>query len=199
MGSRMLLPSALLALTLGWQAAARAEDLVPEWLVESRALTQQLGSELKTELTAAIAQSGPAGAIDVCRRRAPEIAAKLSRESGATVSRTALAVRNPANAPDELERAVLEQFAEDLASGRVEQPLEAAVEINRGGWIERRYLRAIPTDGLCLACHGSHLAPEVQAAIAAAYPDDHATGFEVGNLRGAFSVVWPAVPRPAGH
>ena len=119
---------------------------------------------------------------------------ELSRESGAVVSRTALRVRNPANAPDDLQRAILEQFADDLAAGRTEMPLEAAVEINRGGKIEHRYMRAIPMDAMCLACHGQQLAPEVASAIAKAYPADQATGFEQGQLRGAFSVIWPATP-----
>jgi hypothetical protein len=193
--------SALVVLIAGLHIPCHADENVPDWLTKSRALTQQLGTELKGELAAALGKSGPTGAIDVCRVRAPEIAAKLSRESGAKVSRTALKVRNPANAPDELQRAVLEQFAADLAAGRVEQPLEAAVEINRGGAIERRYMRAIPTDALCLTCHGTHLAPDVAAAIAKAYPDDQATGFETGQLRGAFSVIWPAVPptAPSNH
>ena len=174
--------------------AARAEDLVPEWLTRSRLLAQQLGTELKAELTSALANAGPTGAIGVCRTRAPEIAARLSRESGALVSRTALRVRNPANAPDDLQHAILEQFADDLAAGRTEMPLEAAVEINRGGKIEHRYMRAIPMDAMCLACHGQQLAPAVAAAIAKAYPEDQATGFEQGQLRGAFSVIWPATP-----
>jgi hypothetical protein len=195
MDRRTLLISCLVVVSAAClDAPAHAEGAVPEWLVKSRAMTQQLGAELKAELGAAIGKSGPAGAIDVCRKRAPEIAAKLSNESGATVSRTALKVRNPANAPDDLQRAVLEQFDGDLKAGRVEQPLEVAVEINRGGSVERRYMRAIPTDALCLTCHGSNLAPEVAAAIAREYPADQATGFEAGQLRGAFSVTWPAAP-----
>lgn len=196
---RTLLSNALLSATLGLAASATAGESVPEWLTRSRAMSAELGTALKSELTAALAQSGPSGAIEVCRVRAPEIAARLSRESGAKVSRTALRVRNPANAPDDLQRAVLEQFAADLASGQIEPPLEAAVEINRGGRIERRYMRAIPTDALCLTCHGTELAPEVRAAIARAYPDDQATGFSAGQLRGAFSVIWPAVPMAAAQ
>lgn len=198
---RRMLPICCLAVlsTACLSAPVRAEDSVPEWLVKSRAITQQLGAALKAELGAAIAKSGPAGAIDVCRTRAPEIAATLSRESGATVTRTALRVRNPANAPDDLQRAVLEQFDDDLKAGHVEQPLEAALEINRGGVKERRYMRAIPTDAMCLTCHGTSLAPDVAAAIAKQYPADRATGFATGQLRGAFSVVWPAVPLALNH
>jgi len=108
-------------------------------------------------------------------------------------------VRNAANAPDEIERAVLEQFRADLASGKASGPLEAVFEVRRGDQTERRYMRAIPTDAVCLTCHGAALAPEVAAAIAKDYPGDRATGFELGQLRGAFTVTWPpvALPPPA--
>ena len=174
---------------------------VPEtaWIEQSRQLTLQLGGQLKGELAKAIADGGPIAAINVCYTRAPEIAAQLSKSSGARVGRTALRVRNPSNAPDSLERSVLEQFATDLGSGPIDRPLEAAFEIRRGDALERRYMRAIPTDALCLTCHGKTLAPELAAAIAQNYPGDQGTGFELGQLRGAFSVIWPPVPLPADH
>ena len=166
------------------------------WVDQSRQLAMQLGGQLKGELTQAIAEGGPIAAINVCYLRAPEIAAQLSQASGARVGRTALRVRNPSNAPDELERSVLEQFATDLGSGPIDRPLEAVFEIRRGDAVERRYMRAIPTDALCLTCHGKTIAPELAAAIARDYPGDQATGFEQGQLRGAFSVVWPAPSPP---
>jgi hypothetical protein len=170
----------------------------PDWIEQSRQLAQQLGGELKGELSRAISAGGPVAAVDVCKTRAPEIAAVLSAKSGAVVGRTALRVRNPANAPDDLQRALLEQFSGELASGKFEGPLEAAFEINRGGQVERRYMRAIPMDALCLTCHGPVLAPDLAAVIKRDYPDDQATGFEQGQLRGAFSVTWPSVvPSPA--
>jgi hypothetical protein len=180
-------------------ASAADEAMWPEWVGKSRELSMQLGTELKAELGAAIQKGGPVAAIDVCHTRAPAIAARLSAESGARVGRTALKLRNSANAPDDLQRAVLEQFADDLASGRVEGPLEAAFEIKREGGIERHYLRAIPTDAVCLTCHGETVAPELAAAIARDYPGDQATGFREGELRGAFSVVWPASAGPVTH
>jgi hypothetical protein len=173
-------------------AAEPAADTA--WDDQSRQLAMQLGGQLKAELSKAIAEGGPVAAINVCYLRAPEIAAQLSQASGARVGRTALRVRNPSNAPDELERSVLEQFSADVGSGPVDRPLEAVFEIRRGDAVERRYMRAIPTDALCLTCHGKTLAPELAAAIARDYPKDQATGFEQGQLRGAFSVVWPATP-----
>lgn len=175
---------------------AVAGEPATDWIAQSRSLAQQLGAELKGELGRAMTDKGPVAAIGVCKDRAPEIAGRLSRQSGAQVSRTALRVRNPANAPDDLQRALLEQFSAELASGKFAGPLEAAFEINRGGQVERRYMRAIPMEGLCVTCHGKALAPEIAAAIAAQYPDDQATGFEPGQLRGAFSVTWPSSASP---
>lgn len=55
------------------------------------------------------------------------------------------------------------------------------------------YLRAIPMkEQPCAACHGTSIAPEVQARIAALYPDDRATGFRPGELRGAIAISWSA-------
>lgn len=185
--------AAALLVALSSPTVSAAENApAPAWIEQSRQLAMQLGTELKGELSRAMTDSGPTAAIGVCRTRAPEIAARLSQQSGARVGRTALRVRNPANAPDDLQRALLEQFSSELASGKFQGPLEAAFEINRGGQIERRYMRAIPTEAVCLTCHGQALAPELAAAIARDYPGDQATGFELGQLRGAFSVTWPA-------
>jgi hypothetical protein len=54
-----------------------------------------------------------------------------------------------------------------------------------------RYLRAISTGPLCLACHGRELAPQVRDVIDELYPHDRARGYAPGEVRGAFSVVWP--------
>jgi Protein of unknown function (DUF3365) len=164
------------------------------WDERSRALADQLMSELKAELGQALQQGGPVAAIAVCKSRAPEIAARLSASSGADVKRTAIRLRNPANAPDDLERAVMQGFAAELsgASSVASVPPEAIFESRSAQGTERRYLRAIVMQPVCLACHGTTLAPEIATAIAREYPQDAATGFETGELRGAVTVRWPA-------
>ena len=54
-----------------------------------------------------------------------------------------------------------------------------------------RYMKAIPTGSLCLACHGDKLDPEVDAKLKALYPNDTARGFKEGDLRGAFTIAKP--------
>ena len=66
----------------------------------------------------------------------------------------------------------------------------------RLGRVALRLMRGIATEPGCLACHGAQVAPAVRAAIAADYPDDAATGFAVGDLRGGLWVEVPATAAP---
>jgi hypothetical protein len=157
-------------------------------IARSRELATSLQQSLGARLTAAISAGGPIGAIDVCKVEAPQIAAQLSAAAEARVGRTALKVRNSNNAPDSAARAVLERF--ELAwRGDPSTPPDMFSVAADGS---ARYMRAIPTQALCVTCHGPALAPDVAAAIAARYPNDAATGFAVGDLRGAFVIDWPA-------
>jgi hypothetical protein len=173
---------------------AAAEDPAP-WVMDSRAAAQALGSRLMGELTAALAKS-PAAAIDVCSERAPRIAAEEAAARGAEIGRTALRFRNPDNAPEAWQRRGLESFATALAAGADPATLEFTEVAGTDGTVERRWMKPIMTGPLCLTCHGETLAPEVAAAVQARYPDDRATGFAAGDLRGAFYVVWR---EPAGR
>ena len=53
-----------------------------------------------------------------------------------------------------------------------------------------QYMSAIPTQGMCLKCHGTSIDPKVQAKLKELYPRDQATGFSEGELRGAFVVTY---------
>ena len=52
----------------------------------------------------------------------------------------------------------------------------------------RRDRKAIPTAAMCLTCHGSDLASDVEGKLDELYPKDAARGFSVGDLRGAFTL-----------
>ena len=134
-------------------------------------------------------QGGPMAAVGVCNQRAPEIAAQLSEETGFELSRTSLKPR--ANPPADWERAVLEDFEARRAAGESPQAIEWHEVATVDGKPHLRYMKAIGTKGVCLTCHGSDLDPALQAKIETLYPDDQATGFEKGDIRGAFSITAP--------
>ncbi len=177
---------AFVALTFGTLVAA-AEELDPR-LTRSRELAARFQKELKGELQKALDEGGPVNAIAVCKEKAPQIAKRLSEESGAQVSRTSFKVRNPANAPQPWQREVLEAFEARHKAGEASDKLEHFEATAEGG---AHYMKAIPTQALCVTCHGKQIAPDIRKALAQHYPRDQASGFAVGDLRGAFSIVWP--------
>lgn len=142
---------------------------------------------LRQELQSAMAKGGPVAAIVVCKEKAPQIAASLSAEHGVQLRRTSLRERNPANRPDAWERATLEEFLREKAAGK---PL-AQISAKRQEGDRLRYMRPIGTQALCTVCHGTNVAPSLAAALKEHYPQDRATGFTEGDIRGAFSVGIP--------
>jgi len=50
-------------------------------------------------------------------------------------------------------------------------------------------MKVIPTAEVCLKCHGSTLAPGVDKVLSELYPQDKATGYKKGDIRGAFVAV----------
>jgi len=154
-----------------------------------RSILKEFVGALQTELKAAMKEGGPVNAISVCQTKSPQISAAMSQKAGFEISRTSLKPRNAGNAPDEWEKTVLEQFEKRKASGIDPKTLEFHQLVENNGQRQLRYMKAIPTAGVCLVCHGENIAPNIQAKLGESYPNDKATGFKAGDLRGAFSVT----------
>jgi hypothetical protein len=123
-------------------------------------------------------QEGPVSAISVCRDEAPGIAARLSVD-GVRMGRSSHRLRNPDNAPPEWLVPVLESYV----SGKSQGPQVVEIADGRHGYAE-----PIVMQGMCVMCHGSNIEPAVAARTAELYPEDQATGFAEGELRGVFWV-----------
>jgi hypothetical protein len=157
----------------------------------AKASVMALGGSLKGELVKAMQAGGPIAAIPVCHEKAPAIAQQVSTEKGVTVSRTSLKPRNPDNAPTAWQQTVLEDFEARKAKGEDPQKMAYSAVVESGGKKEFRFMKAIPTAGLCLNCHGATVQPEVLTKVKELYPEDKATGYVVGDIRGAFVVTKP--------
>jgi hypothetical protein len=156
---------------------------------EQQALTaiNQFAGELKQALQTAMQQGGPEAAVAVCQSKAPQIAADLSAKTGFAISRTSLKVRNPANRPAAWQQAVLHDFEQQKQAGKAVSELTFVAVSDDGEAL--RMMKAIGTEPVCLNCHGQNIAPDLQAEINRLYPADAATGFQQGDIRGAFSIV----------
>lgn len=156
---------------------------------EAEVVAGQLGNRLKGELMTAMQAGGPLAAIDTCHLQAQPLTADTGAASGWQVGRTSLRLRNPANAPDRWEQSVLEDFAARVAAGESPAALNAqTLTRTADGGQEFRYMKAIATQEPCTVCHGTAIAAEIQAKLRELYPDDRATGFSAGELRGAFTL-----------
>lgn len=166
-------------------------DELDQRTAESRAVTMEFMTTLKGELQTAMKAGGAVNAIQVCNKRAVEIAAGFSEQKGWTVARTSLKYRNPNNAPDAWERKVLEQFEQRKTSGEDAKQMVYAEVVEEGGTKMFRFMKAIPTGPVCLVCHGEKIDPAVEMRIQKLYPEDRARGFKTGDIRGAFTISQP--------
>ena len=173
-------------------ALARPQADVPPEVGASREVAQKFSATLKNALQQAIQSGGPVNGITVCHDQAGQIATEQGQKQGMLVGRTSLKVRNPANAADNWELAVLKQFEARKAQGEPADKLEFFDVIDDDqGKKTFRYMKAIPTGALCLNCHGENISPEVDAKLKELYPNDQARGFKEGDLRGAFTLAKP--------
>ncbi|HSO45570.1 MAG TPA: DUF3365 domain-containing protein [Rhodoferax sp.] len=178
----------LLSLVLSISLNAVAQD-APE-LVEARKVASMVPPKLLQVLTDEIAKGGPESAIEVCREKAPQMAKAASEQSGWTIRRVSLQNRNPKAVPDAWERAALEDFDRRAAAGESPATLEKGELVTNGERKEYRYMKALPVQQICLACHGTpdKIKPEVSAQLQKHYPDDKGVGYSIGQIRGAMTI-----------
>lgn len=179
---KKLIPMVLLVLSTAVSAESEKQ-----MIVESKQSIKHFSAQLKSKLQEGMKQGGPVQAIQVCNTAAEQIQNQISGQQGWQISRTSLKLRNPKNSPDAWEQKVLMDFEQRLKSGEAVGKLETSEIINSTPPVFR-YMKAIPTQGLCLSCHGDHLMPAVADKLGELYPEDQATGFKVGDIRGAFSI-----------
>jgi Protein of unknown function (DUF3365) len=169
---------------------ARALPDLQTRLQTSREAVRNYSELLKSRLSEAIRTSGVKGAIGACRPLAPELNTTVGDQHNIEIVRTALRLRNPDNAPDSWEMANLELFLKRLNSGGDAKTLEIYdVVTTKEGQRLFRYMKPIMVGEQCLACHGSTMPQDIKLEIARNYPEDKATGFNLGEMRGAFSIV----------
>jgi nitrate reductase cytochrome c-type subunit len=176
----------LAALVLMLPVIATAADDVR--VDASRSIAAQFQQILGARLQAALADGGTVAAIKVCADEAPVIAARVGAEHGVSVARRTERSRNPANTADADDRALLARFERDLAA----QPATLPEHFESRADGSAFYARAIVVQPHCLACHGPALTAQTAAALQAHYPDDRATGYAPGALRGLARIDWPA-------
>ena len=198
--ARLILPLLLVALA-GCDAAEEGPPQPPDPLTpEEATVATQVGApaagalaeELVGRLSHAIDEEGLAGAVDFCADVAIPLTQQVEDrfDPPLGLKRATLRARNPDNAPDEYEERLLHYLAALEERDPEGVPAELTARGPEGSLRYYRLLRAAP---MCLNCHGDveTMDPEVRELLRERYPDDQATGYQAGELRGVIRVEVP--------
>jgi len=159
---------------------------------KGRSAARALNQTLRAKMMASMAEVGPSGTVAVCYYQAQALAGEVSANEGVRVRRTSLRVRNPRNAPDPFERELLVRLEKLNREGKI--PPEVFEEQVTDGKRVYRYAKPLLVESMCLTCHGrgEEIPQNVRRELEVRYPDDGATGYRAGELRGIVSVIIPS-------
>lgn len=147
--------------------------------------------ELKSSLMTAMKEGGPAAAIGACRTEAPEIAVKHAEPGIFSIKRVTDRNRNPGNLADSVELEILARFT-DSTGERTPFISQWQVEGDKRSYT---FYQPIYVGQVCMRCHGSveSLEAEVREGLRISYPEDKATDYKPGDLRGLLvvEIAWP--------
>lgn len=158
-------------------------------LSQGAALLQPFKQQLKSALQKGMAQ-GPEHALAVCREQAPAIAHDLS-QNGVRLGRSSHKLRNPDNAAEAWLQPILTYYQTDQQTNTQAIPSSEPQTFSLGQG-QTAYIEPIHIQPMCLTCHGQAIEPGLKQRLHRLYPKDAATGFNVGDFRGVFWVVYPS-------
>ena len=142
---------------------------------------------LGKNLLGTIQNKGVAAAVTFCNERAYPLTDSMATQYKAKIKRVSDKPRNPKNMANTVELAYINVFKEKVAKG---DSIEPMIKEEEGKW---NFYYPIITNNLCLNCHGmpeKAIAPDVMAQLYQLYPQDKATGYDVDEVRGLWSIVF---------
>lgn len=174
------------------QAESRLETAARERGV---ALAAQAFGVLSSNLLTALSQGGVSNALQFCSTAARPLTASIADTNQIVIRRISHQARNPANRAGAAELAVLDGFRATLAAG---EPVAPLVQTNAAGGATF-FAPIVLNNPLCLNCHGQpglEIKLEHQKIIRELYPEDQATGFKLGDLRGLWRIDFQPAALP---
>jgi hypothetical protein len=156
-----------------------------------KAIATETFGLLSSNLQTAIQSGGISNALPFCSLAASPLTAGMAEKHGVTLKRVTHKARNPAAKANATELAVLKSFTSALAAS-TNPPPPFATNLVAGQ--ATFFAPIVIANELCLKCHGEpgqDISAENLAIIRQHYPQDEATGFQLGRLRGAWRIDFP--------
>jgi hypothetical protein len=167
-----------------------ADEPDPGLARQAQTIIAETFGTMSQNLTQAMARGGVANAIPFCNENASTLTSDLSKKHTVKIQRVSHKARNPLNRANPTEAQLITAMQTALAQGQPPKP--RLVPQPDGSRIFYAPI-LIPAD-TCLKCHGipgKTLAPSDHDLIRSLYPEDTATGFKLGDLRGLWKLTFP--------
>lgn len=158
------------------------------YILKGKEIAEASFLALSTQLTEQMKAGGPTQAIPFCNQKAMPITDELSEKFEATIKRTSNNVRNEQNAPSKREVEIMDQYQKLISEKKDLKPI---VEIDVDN--KKHFYAPIILKTNCLVCHGKineTVTVKTDSIIKSLYPNDKATGYSEGDLRGVWSITF---------
>jgi hypothetical protein len=145
---------------------------------------------MSQNLMQALAAGGVAKAVPFCKENVAGLARGLAEKHHVKIQRVSHKARNPMNRASTDETQLIAAMQSALSQGQA--PKSQVVPLPDGSLVFYAPI-LIPAD-TCLKCHGiagETLVPADHDFIRSLYPEDAATGFKLGDLRGLWKLTFP--------
>jgi len=159
-----------------------------EYVAKGKEIAQASAEHLSGQLTKSIKEGGTASAIPFCNTMAMPLTEEISVKYSTAIKRTSFKVRNENNAPTKEETRILSAYKKLIDANEELKPI---VEMDKSG--SPHFYAPILLKQKCLACHGEigkNITVQTDSIIRSYYPNDRATGFKEGDLRGIWSIAF---------
>lgn len=155
-----------------------------KYLKQGGEIAQATFKVMSQNLRNAMAEEGVENALKFCNVNAMPLTDSLSKYYNVEIKRTSHKVRNVKNTPTVQEQVNIDAYlANKIAKPFIQENSNHSVA----------FYAPIVMKGLCVTCHGqvgTTLAEKDYQIIQSLYPDDKATGFNVDELRGMWSITF---------
>lgn len=159
-----------------------------EYITKGKEVTQASFKELSGQLSTQMKEGGLAQAIPFCNVQALPITHLLEEKFNVTIKRTSDKLRNSKNEPTNRELEIILEYKSSLANKKKLAPI---VELDNNN--KKHFYAPITLKADCLVCHGKlheNVNAKTDSIIKSFYPNDKATGYVEGDVRGIWSITF---------
>lgn len=142
---------------------------------------------LGKNLMGSIQKKGTLGALAFCNEKAYPLTDSMSVVHNASIKRVSDKPRNQNNLANKKELTYINSFKNDIKNNKEPQPIVDLLDDK----VQVYY--PITTNAMCLQCHGKpnqDIEKPTLTRLAKLYPEDKATGYNINQVRGIWTVVF---------